>query len=47
MFYGAIDLHSDTNTIGIINDRGERIYKRIMPNDLAGIKNCLIRSALN
>jgi transposase len=38
MFYGAIDLHSDTNTIGIINDRGERIYKRIMPNDLAGIK---------
>lgn len=41
MFCGAIDLHSNNNTIGIVNDRGERVYKRVMPNDLAGIKKVL------
>jgi transposase len=41
MFYGAIDLHSNNNTIGIINDRRKGLYKRIMPNELVDIKRVL------
>jgi transposase len=41
MFCGAIDLHSDQSTIGIINERGERIYKKRLPNDLRVIQKVL------
>jgi hypothetical protein len=34
MFYGAIDLHSNNKTVGIINDRGEKLFKRALPNEL-------------
>lgn len=41
MFYGAIDLHSNNNVLGIINAGGERLCTRKMPNDLGAIREVL------
>jgi transposase len=41
MFYGGIDLHANQNTIGIINERGERLYKRSIANDLIAVRGVL------
>ncbi|MCK5543677.1 MAG: IS110 family transposase, partial [Desulfobulbaceae bacterium] len=30
--YGAIDLHSSNNYLGIIDDKDRRVYKRKLPN---------------
>ena len=30
--YGAIDLHSSNNYLGIIDDKDRRVYKRRLPN---------------
>lgn len=41
MFYGAIDLHSNNNTVGIVNDRGEKLFKRALPNELETVIKAL------
>jgi transposase len=41
MFYGGIDLHANQNTIGIINERGERLYQRSIANDLIAVRKVL------
>lgn len=34
-------MHSDQSTIGIVNELGERVYKRSLPNDLRATKKVL------
>ena len=41
MLHGAIDLHSNSSVVGIVNQAGDRIYKRKLPNDLETIKKDL------
>jgi len=38
LYYGAIDLHSNNSVLGIIDERGQRIWSRKLPNQLEVIK---------
>lgn len=39
--YAGIDLHSSNNYLGIINDEGERVYRKRLPNEIGEILNAL------
>jgi len=41
MYYGAIDLHSNNSVLGLIDDQGQRLHMRKLPNDLETIKRTL------
>jgi transposase len=41
MFYGGIDLHSNNNRIGIIDELGKELYQRTLPNDLIAVRKVL------
>jgi len=41
MFYGGIDLHSNNNRIGIIDELGKKLYRRTVPNDLIAVRKVL------
>jgi transposase len=45
--YGAIDLHSNQSVVGIVDAKGEPVWKRKLPNDLEKIKAGLSRFAEN
>jgi transposase len=39
--YAGFDLHGNNNLIGIINEQGERVFKKRLPNDSEMIKDVL------
>jgi transposase len=41
MYYGGIDLHSNNNRIGIIDELGKKLYLRTMPNNLTWVRKAL------
>jgi transposase len=41
MSYGGIDLHSNNNRIGIIDELGKVLYQRTVPNDLIAVRKVL------
>jgi transposase len=56
--YDAIDIHSSSSALGIINPGGERLWKCTLPNDLvtiraapqqvaAGLQGIVVESAFN
>jgi transposase len=47
VYYGAIDLHKNNSVLGIINDNGQRLCMRKIPNDLDLIKKALSPFAEN
>lgn len=47
MYYGAIDLHSNTSVLGVIDSEGQRLHMRKLPNDLEMIKTTLAPFAAN
>jgi len=41
VLYAGIDLHSNNNYLGIIDDADQRVYKKQLPNDLSSILSVL------
>jgi len=41
MFFGGIDLHSNNNRLGIIDELGKKLYERKIPNDLIMVRKAL------
>jgi transposase len=41
LYYGAIDLHSDNSVLGIMDDRGQRLCSRRLPNQLEVIRKAV------
>ena len=41
LYFGAIDLHSDNSVLGVINEAGQRIFCRKLPNQLEVIRHAI------
>ncbi|HDH10935.1 MAG TPA: IS110 family transposase, partial [Nitrospirae bacterium] len=39
--YAGVDLHCNNNYLGIIDEDGNRIFRKKLPNDINAIRNTL------